>query len=177
MRFTIYQESRPGKRRDNQDRIAQQVQHRESSEFKKDKLKVLAELTKLPDESVTQALLDLATDTRTAPELLELARAAIAKRTNGIEPMLAALDKRYDYLAGTLVAPRVVLTAAHCLPIDGPLPGFTLEPDARGGVQHPAAGAARWARGDRGHEVLSLVDRPAEPAGLGQEPALQRQGR
>ena len=31
----------------NQDRIAQQVQHRESSEFKKDKLKVLAELTKL----------------------------------------------------------------------------------------------------------------------------------
>lgn len=68
---------------------------------------LLAELTKLPDESVTQALLDLATDTRTAPELLELARAAIAKRTNGIEPMLAALDKRYDYLAGTLVAPPV----------------------------------------------------------------------
>ena len=31
----------------NQDRIARQVQHRESSEFKKDKLKVLAELTKL----------------------------------------------------------------------------------------------------------------------------------
>ena len=31
----------------NQDRIAQQVQHREASEFKKDKLKVLAELTKL----------------------------------------------------------------------------------------------------------------------------------
>ena len=31
----------------NQDRIAQQVQHREASEFKKDKLKGLAELTKL----------------------------------------------------------------------------------------------------------------------------------
>ena len=31
----------------NQDRIAQQVQHREAGEFKKDKLKVLAELTKL----------------------------------------------------------------------------------------------------------------------------------
>lgn len=31
----------------NQDRIAQQVQHREATEFKKDKLKVLAELTKL----------------------------------------------------------------------------------------------------------------------------------
>ncbi len=31
----------------NQDRIAQQVQHREANEFKKDKLKVLAELTKL----------------------------------------------------------------------------------------------------------------------------------
>jgi outer membrane protein assembly factor BamB len=68
---------------------------------------LLAELTKLPDESVTQALLDLATDARTPPELLELSRAAIAKRTNGIEPMLAALDKRYDYLAGTLVAPPV----------------------------------------------------------------------
>ena len=40
----------------NQDRIAQQVQHREASEFKKDKLKVLAELTKLRPASTLRGL-------------------------------------------------------------------------------------------------------------------------
>lgn len=68
---------------------------------------LLAELAAQPDEAVTKALLDLATDARTAPVLLEDARAAIAKRTTGIDPMLAALSKHYDYLANVLIAPPV----------------------------------------------------------------------
>ena len=42
---------------------------------------------------------------------------------------------------GTLIAPDAVLTAAHCLPLDGPLPGFTLASDARTATPLPAVAA------------------------------------
>jgi hypothetical protein len=61
----------------------------------------------------------------------------------GAHPAVGALvEGGSATCTGTLIAPDAVLTAAHCLPLDGPLPGFTLEPDARGGVTPLAAAAA-----------------------------------
>jgi len=68
---------------------------------------LLRELVAIADASVTKTLIDLASDTRTSPDLLLDVRAAIAKRRSGAEYMEAALKRHYDYLKDVLRAPPV----------------------------------------------------------------------
>jgi len=66
---------------------------------------LLRELAPMPEPSATKALLDLAADPRTPPDLRKDARVALAQRTNGASELLAALRRHYDYLGDVLVAP------------------------------------------------------------------------
>jgi outer membrane protein assembly factor BamB len=59
------------------------------------------------DEAVTKTLLDLASDARTQPEVLAEARTLLAGRRNGVEYMLAALERHYDFLSDVLRPPPV----------------------------------------------------------------------
>jgi outer membrane protein assembly factor BamB len=59
------------------------------------------------DESGTRALVDLASDPRTSPDLLLDARAALAKRRNGATYMETALGRHYDFLKDVLRPPPV----------------------------------------------------------------------
>ena len=68
---------------------------------------LLRELAAIPDTSVTKTLIDLASDTRTSPDLLVEARAAIARRRSGAEYMEEALKRHFDYLKDVLRAPPV----------------------------------------------------------------------
>lgn len=68
---------------------------------------LLREMAILEDPMVTKALIDLASSVRTPPLLLEEARKALAARRNGVDHMLAALGKHYDFLADVLRPPPV----------------------------------------------------------------------
>jgi outer membrane protein assembly factor BamB len=68
---------------------------------------LLQELAKIDSPLATRTLIDLAGSDRTAPALIEAARAALSARRTGADEMLAALDHHYDYLAGTLRPPPV----------------------------------------------------------------------
>jgi outer membrane protein assembly factor BamB len=68
---------------------------------------LLAELNKLTNPKVTQTLIRLATNPRTAPALTEDARTLLATRRDGAEFMLEALAVHYDFLSGVLVGPPV----------------------------------------------------------------------
>ncbi len=68
---------------------------------------LLRELVALPDETATKALVDLASDPRTSPDLLADARTALANRRNGASYMVAALARHYDFLRDVLRAPPV----------------------------------------------------------------------
>jgi outer membrane protein assembly factor BamB len=68
---------------------------------------LLKELSLEIDESGTKALVDLASDVRTSPDLLIDARAALAKRRNGASYMEAALARHYDFLKDVLRPPPV----------------------------------------------------------------------
>ena len=68
---------------------------------------LLRELISLDGPKATQRLIELAVDTRTPPDLVDEVREGLASRRNGSEYMLAALEKRYDYLEGVTVPPPV----------------------------------------------------------------------
>lgn len=68
---------------------------------------LLRELISQESPKATQRLIELATDARTPLELRTVARTGLASRRNGAEYMLAALEKRYDFLAGELMPPPV----------------------------------------------------------------------
>jgi len=68
---------------------------------------LLRELGTLEDEVATKTLIEIASDTRSAPILVSDARAAIATRRNGTQFMLSALGKHYDFLHDVLVSPPV----------------------------------------------------------------------
>ncbi|MDB4940756.1 MAG: hypothetical protein JWP97_290 [Labilithrix sp.] len=68
---------------------------------------LLHELAALDDETATKTLVDIASDPRAAPVLVQDARAAIATRKNGASHLLAALGRHYDYLHDVLVSPPV----------------------------------------------------------------------
>jgi outer membrane protein assembly factor BamB len=68
---------------------------------------LLKEMAASPDETVTRALIELASDPRTSPDLLGDARAALAERRTGASYMLAALGRHYDFLKDVLRPPPV----------------------------------------------------------------------
>lgn len=68
---------------------------------------LLQELAKIDSPLATTTLIDLASSDRTAPALIEAARTALSARRTGADEMLAALSRRYDYLAGVLRPPPV----------------------------------------------------------------------
>lgn len=68
---------------------------------------LIRELATIPDESATKTLIDIASDPRSVPVLVEDARTALASRRNGQSYMIAALQKHYDYLHDVLRSPPV----------------------------------------------------------------------
>ncbi len=68
---------------------------------------LLRELSALPADSATKALVELASDPRTSPALLADARSALAARRTGATYMVAALGRHYDFLKDVLLAPPV----------------------------------------------------------------------
>ncbi len=68
---------------------------------------LMQELVNLPDDSVTQALIDLAMRPEAAPLLVKDAREALAGRRSGAPAMLAALEREYDFLDDVLLPPPV----------------------------------------------------------------------
>jgi len=68
---------------------------------------LLRELAALGDETATKALVDLASDPRTSPDLLAEARTALANRRNGAAFMEEALARHYDFLKDVLRSPPV----------------------------------------------------------------------
>ena len=88
---------------------------------------LIRELGKLEDPDVTRILITFAEDPRIPPAQRESARQLLAKRRNGSEFMLAALEHHYDFVTGDQAPPV------------GPLA------DALGGL-HDARAAAPLAR-------------------------------
>ena len=86
--------------------IAEAVQSREASLATAQRL-LLRELGTLEDENATKTLVEIASDSRSAPVLVADARAAIATRRNGASIMLTALGRHYDFLRDILASPPV----------------------------------------------------------------------
>ncbi len=68
---------------------------------------LLRELTTLQDDSATKTLIDLASDERTPPMILDDARKALADRRTGAQYMIEALRRHYDFLKDELRPPPV----------------------------------------------------------------------
>jgi outer membrane protein assembly factor BamB len=68
---------------------------------------LVRELATSEDPLVTKTLLDLASDGRTQPEILEEAKSLLASRRTGVEYMLEALRTHYDFLSDVLRPPPV----------------------------------------------------------------------
>jgi outer membrane protein assembly factor BamB len=68
---------------------------------------LLRELATGQDELATKTLVDMASDPRTSPDLLDDAREALAKRRTGASVMEAALARHYDFLKDVLRPPPV----------------------------------------------------------------------
>lgn len=88
------------------EQIAEAVSSREASLATAQRL-LLRELATLEDGSATKTLIEIASDSRSAPVLVTDARAALATRRNGTAYMLTSLGKRYDFLRDVLVGPPV----------------------------------------------------------------------
>ena len=61
---------------------------------------LIDEIGKLEDPSVTRVLIALSQNVRVPAAERALARALLAKRRNGVEHMLAALARHYDFISG-----------------------------------------------------------------------------
>lgn len=68
---------------------------------------LLRELAQEEQPTATKTLIDIASDPRAAPILVTDARAALATRRNGVDYMLQALGKHYDFLHDVLASPPV----------------------------------------------------------------------
>ncbi|HVU04486.1 MAG TPA: PQQ-binding-like beta-propeller repeat protein [Polyangiaceae bacterium] len=68
---------------------------------------LLRELGTGEDPAITKTLLDLASDARTQPDVLDEAKNLLSSRRNGVEYMLDALSRHYDYLSDVLRPPPV----------------------------------------------------------------------
>lgn len=63
------------------------------------------ELAKIDDPIVTKILIDLSQSSRIPPDLASDARKLLAKRKNGTDYMLKALERQYDFISGVLLPP------------------------------------------------------------------------
>jgi outer membrane protein assembly factor BamB len=68
---------------------------------------LLIELGPMQDPTVTKILIDLASDARISPLLLEDAAKLLATRRNGAEYMIEALGRHYDFLSDVLRPPPI----------------------------------------------------------------------
>ena len=68
---------------------------------------LLRELGTSDEDEVTLQLLGLASDARTPPALLDEARSLLAARRSGADHLLAALERKYDFLSDVLRPPPV----------------------------------------------------------------------
>ena len=68
---------------------------------------LLQELAPIAEPEVTKTLIDVASNARTPPALLESARRFLAQRRNGEKFMLEALARHYDFLSDVLRPPPV----------------------------------------------------------------------
>jgi len=86
---------------------------------------LIKELGKLDDAEVTRILIEFAEDARIPPAQRESARKLLAKRKNGSEFMLAALEHHYDFVTGDQAPPvgplADALAGLHDARASGPL--------------------------------------------------------
>jgi outer membrane protein assembly factor BamB len=68
---------------------------------------LVSELGRLEDAGVAKTLIDLTTSSRVPPDVRTRARDLLGQRRSGAEIMLAALERRYDFLSGELLPPPV----------------------------------------------------------------------
>jgi len=66
---------------------------------------LIKELGKLEDPAVTRILISLADEPRVPPAQRQSARTLLAKRKNGTEDMLKALERHYDFVTGAAPPP------------------------------------------------------------------------
>jgi outer membrane protein assembly factor BamB len=86
--------------------IAKALELREHEMFAAQSL-LLQELAPIAAPEVTKTLIDVASNARTPPALLESARRFLAQRRNGETFMLEALARHYDFLSDVLRPPPV----------------------------------------------------------------------
>jgi outer membrane protein assembly factor BamB len=122
---------------------------------------LLRELSAMSEDTATKALVDLASDPRTSPELLHDARSALSNRRNGASYMEAALARHYDFLRDVLRAPPV-----------GPIS------QALGAMKEKAAAPLLAAHlldpADTDDDVMRAAAALAVVAGPGELPALRQ---
>lgn len=68
---------------------------------------LLGELVRGEDAAITKLLIDLYVNPKTSPVLIPEIERRITERRNGVEAMLEALDRKYDFLADVLRPPPV----------------------------------------------------------------------
>jgi outer membrane protein assembly factor BamB len=88
------------------EQITQAIELRESTMATIQRF-LLRELGTGDDAQVTKTLLELASDARTQPELLSEARDLLAARRTGVDFMLEAVNRHYDFLSDQLRPPPV----------------------------------------------------------------------
>jgi hypothetical protein len=70
------------------------------------------QLAKLPDEIITGALLELYERPNTPSELQSAIATALSERRTGLPALVAALERRYDFIEGTRPAPLAIIAPA-----------------------------------------------------------------
>lgn len=74
--------------------------------------KLLEDLAAIEGDAATLALVEIVEGAAAAPDLVADARALLAKRKSGVDAMLGALGRGYDFLAGETRVPPVAPLAA-----------------------------------------------------------------
>lgn len=118
---------------------------------------LIKELGKLEDPEVTRILIQFAEDARIPPAQRDAARKLLAKRKNGAEFMLAALEHHYDFVTGDQAPPVGPLADALAGLRDARAAG----PLARH-LNDPANSIDDVARAARALEVLATSDETRE---------------
>jgi hypothetical protein len=81
---------------------------------------LLRQMSNLTEPSLTQTLIELLSRRHVPPELAQEARGLLAKRQTGVEHMIAALKRPYDFLSGVETLPPVGPLATALAALDQP---------------------------------------------------------